>query len=202
MLTLLQCHATVAGRGRRSDRARTASECLLGRRGKGTEAHARDGYGNLQFDWSFRMPRPKHDIGAAALAIALQRITRHRRAQEKQIVEMRQLSLRAKATDVVDAGRRGALYLGDAVPIERRRLARWHVWDPGMRRGHGDLNRRWRCRRGNGTGAARNDKAGMPPHRSANPIQREPARCAGCRALPPPSPSPRNRRRGSLPRRG
>ena len=42
------------------------------------------------------------------LAIALQRIARHRGAEEQQIVEMRQLALGAAAADIVDAGRRRA----------------------------------------------------------------------------------------------
>ena len=51
----------------------------------------------------------EHDVGAAALAVALQRVARHARAEEQQVVEVRQGALGAPAADVVDAGLGGAL---------------------------------------------------------------------------------------------
>ena len=58
------------------------------------------------------------------LAIAFERIARDRRAEEQQIVEMRQLALGAAAANVVDAGRRRAADLGQRIRIEGRGFAR------------------------------------------------------------------------------
>ena len=72
----------------------------------------------------FAWRRAERHVGAAALAIAFERIAADRGAEEQQVVEMRQLALRAEAADVVDAGRGGAMDLGDGVRIECRRGAR------------------------------------------------------------------------------
>src|SRR5271169_1713288 len=66
----------------------------------------------------------KHDICSASLPIALERIARDRSAEEQQIVEMRQLALRAGAADVVDAGRGCPSNFGNRIRIERRRETR------------------------------------------------------------------------------
>ena len=58
------------------------------------------------------------------LAIAFERIARDRRAQKQQIVEMRQLALRAATADVIDAGRGGAPDFGQRIIVEGRRKAR------------------------------------------------------------------------------
>ena len=68
----------------------------------------------------FAMARAEHDIGAAALAIAFERIAGDRRAEEKQVVEVRQLPLRAGAADVVDAGDRRAADFRERVVVEGR----------------------------------------------------------------------------------
>ena len=93
----------------------------LALRGERAEAHAGDGDGNFQVDRLFGEARAQHDIGAATLAIALQRIARDRGAQEQQIIEMRQLALRAAAADIVNAGGGGALDFGDACADRRSR---------------------------------------------------------------------------------
>ncbi len=66
----------------------------------------------------------EHDVGAAALAIALQRIAAHGGAEKKEIVKMRYLALGAEAANVVKAGRGGAVNLGDRVLVEGGRTPR------------------------------------------------------------------------------
>ncbi len=51
---------------------------------------------------------PSMTFVAALLAIAFERIAANRRAEKQQVVEMRNLALRAAAANVVDAGRGGA----------------------------------------------------------------------------------------------
>ena len=46
---------------------------------------------------------PEPDIGGAFLAIALEGIARDRGAEKKQVVEGRQLALRAEAADLIEA---------------------------------------------------------------------------------------------------
>ena len=58
------------------------------------------------------------DVGAAPFAVALEGVAGHRRAEEQQIVEMRERPLGAPAADVVDAGLRGALDGSDGGPVE------------------------------------------------------------------------------------
>ena len=65
----------------------------------------------------------EHDVRVAALAVALERVARDARAEEEQVVEVRQPPLRAEAADVVDPLARGALDLGDHVAVEEVRLA-------------------------------------------------------------------------------
>ena len=61
---------------------------------------------------------PIIDIGAAFLAIALERIARDRGAEEQQVVEMRQLALGAGATDIINAGGRSTADLRESVIVE------------------------------------------------------------------------------------
>jgi hypothetical protein len=70
-----------------------------------------------------RESRSDRDVGAAALAVALERVARDARAEEQQVVEVRQPPLGAEAADVVDALTRGALDLGDRVAVVQVRLA-------------------------------------------------------------------------------
>jgi hypothetical protein len=62
--------------------------------------------------------RAEDDVGPARLPVALQRVARHARAEEQEVVEVRDAPLGASAADVVDAVARGALDLGDRVPVE------------------------------------------------------------------------------------
>src|SRR6476469_1171409 len=78
-------------------------------------------------DWLFGEARSKHHVGRAFFAIAFERITADRGAQEQQIIKMGDLALRAKAANVVDAGRGGAMDFCDRMFVEgsgvtRRRM--------------------------------------------------------------------------------
>ena len=124
MAALLRRHAAVAGGGRGAGERRAAAERFLGLGRQRAEAHAGDGDRDLQLDRLLGEARAEHDVGAAFLAIAFERIARDRGAEEQQVVEMRQLALGAGAADVIDAGRRGAADLGQRVVVEGRGLAR------------------------------------------------------------------------------
>ena len=114
---------------------RAAAQRFLGLRRERAEAHAGDGDRDLELDRLLGEARAEHDIGAAFLAIAFERIARDRGAEEQEIVEMRQLALGAGAADVIDAGGRGAADFRQRVVVEGRRLARhgagcWGPWEP------------------------------------------------------------------------
>ena len=85
--------------------------------------HAGDGDRDIKVQWVFGVPVAEDDVGAAPLAVALQRVARHRRAEEQQVVEVRQRPFGAPAADVVDAGLGGALDGGDRRPVEGGGLA-------------------------------------------------------------------------------
>src|SRR4029077_7274088 len=78
---------------------------------------------DLQLERSAREARAEHDVGAASLAIALERVARDTRAEEEQVVEVRQTPLGAEAADVVDTLACRALDLGDDVAVVEVRLA-------------------------------------------------------------------------------
>jgi hypothetical protein len=82
------------------------------------------------------VPGAEHDVGAAALAVALERVARDAGAEEEQVVEVRQRTLRAEAADVVQALAGRPLDLGDRVAVEQRRLAQPRP--PALLRGRGD----------------------------------------------------------------
>ncbi len=105
------------------DRARAAAERLLGRSRQRSEAHAGDRDRDVEVERLRRVPVAQHDIGVAALAVALERVARHARPEEEQVVEVRHAALGPEAADVVDALARGALDLVDRVAVEQRRLA-------------------------------------------------------------------------------
>jgi len=65
----------------------------------------------------------ENHVGAAPLAVPLQRVARHRRAKEQQVVEVGQRTLGAPAADVVDAGFGGPLDGRDRLPVEGGGLA-------------------------------------------------------------------------------
>ena len=120
---LLGRHAAVAGGRRRADLARAAAERLLRLCRERAERHAGDRDRDLQVQRLLRVAGAEHDVGVAALAVALERIARHARAEHQQVVEVGEPALRAEAADVVDALARRALDLGDVVAVEELRLA-------------------------------------------------------------------------------
>jgi hypothetical protein len=123
VLALLGRHAAVAGRRRGPDLGRAPPERLFRGRREGAEAHAGDRDRNLELE---RLPceaGPERDVRVAALAVALERIARDARAEEEEVVEVRDAALRPEAADVVDALARGALDLGDDRAVEEVRLA-------------------------------------------------------------------------------
>ena len=120
---LLRRHAAVAGRRRGADLARSAPERLLGGRRERAEAHARDRDRHADLQRHLGEPVSEHDVGVAALAVALERVARHARTQEEQVVEVRQPPLGTEAADVVDALARSALDLGDDVTVVEVALA-------------------------------------------------------------------------------
>ena len=90
----------VGGTGQRGP----AAECLLGRARQRAEARAGDGDGRIRRDRLLREAGAEHDAGVAFLAVAFERITRDRGAEEQQIVEIRHLPLRAGPPNCIDAG--------------------------------------------------------------------------------------------------
>ena len=124
MAALFRRHAAVAGGGAGADRGGAASECFLGSTREGAKTHAGDRHRRPEMNRLFGEARPQHDVGAALLTIAFERIARDRCAEKQQVVEMRKLALGAAAADIVDAGRRGALDLRNRVAVERRRKPR------------------------------------------------------------------------------
>ena len=123
LAALLGRHAAVPGGGGRAHLRRAAPQRLLGLGRQRAEAHAGDGDRDVEVQRERGVAVAEHDVGAAALAVALQRVARHARAEEQQVVEVRQGALGAPAADVVDAGLGGALDGGDGGAVERRRLA-------------------------------------------------------------------------------
>ena len=81
-----------------------------------------------------RVAVAEHDVRVAALAIALERVARHARPEEYEVVEMRHVPLGAEAANVVDPLARRALDLVDRVAVEEGRLAqvrtRCHQYSP------------------------------------------------------------------------
>ena len=123
MAALLRRHAAVAGRRRGAGLGGATAERLLRRRRQRAEAHAGDRDRDLQLERLLRVARAERDVRVATLAVALERIAGDARAEEEQVVEVRHVTLRAEAADVVDALARGPLDLGDHVAVEESRLA-------------------------------------------------------------------------------
>jgi hypothetical protein len=122
-LSLLGCHPAVAGRRRRSAGARAAAERLLRVRAQRAEAHPGDRDRDVEPQRPPGEARAEDDVRPARLPVTLQRVARHARAEEQEVVEVRDAPLGASAADVVDAVARGALDLGDRVPVEGGGLA-------------------------------------------------------------------------------
>ena len=140
------------------------------------------------------LPVAEDDVGVAALAVALQRVARHRRAEEQQVVEVRQRPLGAPAADVVDAGLGGALDVGDGGAVEGGGLAQAQsgsasdvavVISSSLRR----------CRRGSGRGCgpSRSGCSRRVVVPEAGGLEQPAAVRRGARRA---SPSRRSRRRG------
>ncbi len=108
VLSFLRRHAAVARGGRGADFRSAPAQGLLGVGGKGAKAHAGNGDGSLELNGLSRKAAAQDDVGGAALAVAFERIARHARAEENQVVEMGQATLGAPAADVVNAGFGGA----------------------------------------------------------------------------------------------
>ena len=123
VLAFLGGHAAVASsRGGPGGRC-SPTERLLGLGRQRAEAHAGDGDGNPEMHRALGPLLADHHVGAARLAVSLQRVARHRRPQEHQVVEGGQPALGSPAADAVDAGIGSPADLGDHVAIERVRLA-------------------------------------------------------------------------------
>ena len=106
---LLDGHAAVAGGGRRADGGGGTSQRLLHVGRQRPEAHAGDGDRRRQGQRALRPPCAQQGLRRAALAVPLQRVTRHRRGQERQVVEAGHAPLCAEPADVVDPRLGGAL---------------------------------------------------------------------------------------------
>ena len=122
-LALLGRHAAVAGGGRGAGDGGASPERLLRRPRQRAEAHPGDGDRDVEMYRLLRETRANRYIRVAALAVALERVARHARAEEEQVVEVRHGPLGAEAADVVDALAGRALDLVDDVAIEDRALA-------------------------------------------------------------------------------
>ena len=85
-----------------------------------------------------RVARAERDVRRAPLAIPLERVARDARAEDEQVVEVRQPPLRAEAADVVDPLARGALDLGNGGAVVEVRLAQaaLRVGEPVVDGGH------------------------------------------------------------------
>ena len=99
---------------------RPPPERLLRGRRQRAEAHPRDRDRDLEVERLLGVAGAERDVRVAALAVALERVARHARAEEQQVVEVRHRALGAEAADVVDPLARGALDLVDHVAVEDR----------------------------------------------------------------------------------
>jgi hypothetical protein len=124
VLAFLGRHAAVAGGRRRAHLRRAAAECLLRRRRESTEAHAGDRHRDPQLQRLLGEARPERDVRVAALPVTLEGIAGDARAEQQEIVEVGDTSLRAKAADVVDALLSRALDLRDHRAVVEVRLAK------------------------------------------------------------------------------
>ena len=91
--------------------------------GQRAERHAGDGDRDIKVQRMFGVPIAEDDVGVAALAVALQRVARHRRAEEEQVVEVRKGPFGAPAADVVDTGFGRAMDGRDRLTVEGGGLA-------------------------------------------------------------------------------
>src|SRR5258708_2751887 len=114
-LALLVGHAPVAGgRGGPHGGGRPA-ESLLGVGRERSEAHPGDGDGDRQLDWLAGEPGPDHGSGVTSLPVSLERVPGERRADESQVVEGRQLTFGAPASDLISG------YVGHLVDLTDNR---------------------------------------------------------------------------------
>ena len=111
-------HAAVTGRRAGADGGRAAAERLFRLRREGAEAHAGNRDRNVELDRVLGVARAERHGRVAALAVALERVARNARAEQQQVIEVRHLALRAKATNVVDPFAGFALDLMDYVAVK------------------------------------------------------------------------------------
>ena len=114
---------SVTGGRAGADGARPSPQRLLRGSGERAEAHPRDRDRDLELERLPCEPRPEDDVRVAPLPVALERVPGDARAQEEQVVEVREAPLRAEAADVVDPFAGGALDLGDDATVVQCGLA-------------------------------------------------------------------------------
>src|SRR5260370_21287128 len=88
------------------------------------EAHPGNSDRNLQRDRLLGETGSDGHVGGALFTIAFERIATDGGSQEKQIVEVRKLALRAETSNVIDAGCSRSTDFRDRVVVKGRRLAR------------------------------------------------------------------------------
>src|SRR5208282_1653485 len=115
LLAFLLAHPTVAGRRAGADSTRTAAERTLGIGAERAEAHAGDRDRDLQLDRLLGKTSAEGHVCRAVLAVAFERVTRDRGAEQHQVVEARQRAQGAEPADSVEALIGGTLDLGDDI---------------------------------------------------------------------------------------
>src|SRR6476619_7656928 len=131
-LSFLFGHAAIpGGRGGAHNRS-AAPERLLGLARKRAEAHAGDRNRNLEMDRLLGEARAEYHVGRAFLPVAFERIATDRGTKKQKIVEMGDFALRPETPDVVDAGRSGAVDLGDRMLVEGRGVTRRRMHPAGF----------------------------------------------------------------------
>ena len=128
MLPFFRRHSPVAGRGACADFARAATERLLRVRRKRSEAHAGDGYWNLEFYRLARETRSERHVGAAFLPVSFKRIARHRCALHDQVIEVRKPPFGSESANSINSRSGRAADVVDRVPIEAVGLAQAPVF--------------------------------------------------------------------------
>ena len=111
-------HPAVAGGRAGAHRGAGPADRLLGVGAERAEAHPRHGDRDRKLDRPGGEAVAEHHAGVAALAIAFQRVARHRCAKEQEVVEARQMALGAETADLVDALVGGAVDFGQHVVRE------------------------------------------------------------------------------------
>jgi hypothetical protein len=135
----LLAHAAVAGRRAGADGTGTAAERTLGIGAERTEAHAGDHDRDLQLDRLLGKASAEGHVRRAALAVAFERVTRDRGAEQHQVVEARRRAQGAEPADPIEPLVGGTLDLGDDIgrkggrvpsrsAYHRQYSAAWSMW--------------------------------------------------------------------------